>query len=43
MKNDFKLYTKVGTTGLKIVPVISINKKLLTTGQGTLESPLEVQ
>ena len=42
MKNDFKLYTKVGTTNLKIIPVISINKNLLTTGTGTIENPLEV-
>ncbi len=43
MKNDFKLYTKVATTELKIIPVISIDKNLLTTGEGTIESPLEVQ
>ena len=43
MKNDFKLYTKVATTELKIVPVISIDKNLLITGKGTLDSPLEVQ
>lgn len=43
MKNDFKLYTKVATTELKIVPVISIDKSLLTAGKGTKDSPLEVQ
>ena len=42
MKNDFKLYTKVATTNLRVIPVISINKNLLTAGAGTIESPLEV-
>lgn len=42
MKNDFKLYTKVATTNLRVIPVISINKDLITGGKGTLESPLEV-
>lgn len=43
MQNDFKLYTKVSTSNLKIVPVISIKKELLTKGNGTLESPYEVE
>lgn len=42
MKNDFKLYTEVATTNLRVIPVISINKNLLTQGDGTKESPLEV-
>lgn len=42
MKNDFKLYTKVATTNLNVIPVISINKNILTTGNGTLENPWEV-
>lgn len=42
MKNDFKLYTEVATTNLRVIPVISINKNILTTGDGTLENPLEV-
>lgn len=43
MQNDFKLYTKASTSNLKIVPVISIKKELLTKGNGTLESPYEVE
>lgn len=42
MRNNFELYTKVGTSNLNVVPVISINKNLLTTGTGTIDSPLEV-
>lgn len=42
MRNNFELYTKVGTSNLNVVPVISINKDLLTTGEGTINSPLEV-
>ena len=42
MSNDFKVYTKIGVTNLKIVPVISINKNLLEEGEGTKENPLEV-
>lgn len=41
-QNDFKLYTKVSTTNLKIVPVISIKKNMLTQGNGSIENPLEV-
>lgn len=41
MQNDFKLYTKISTTNLKIVPVIAIKKDLLT-GIGTISSPYEV-
>ncbi len=43
MQNDFKVYTKVSTTNLKIVPVIAIKKDLLTAGNGTKDSPYEVQ
>lgn len=42
MRNNFELYTKVGTSNLNVVPVISINKDLLTIGEGTLNNPLEV-
>ena len=42
MQNDFKVYTKVSTTNLKIVPVIAIKKDLLTAGNGTKDSPYEV-
>lgn len=42
MRNNFELYTKVGTSNLNVVPVISINKELLTTGDGTINNPLEV-
>ncbi len=42
MQNDFKVYTKVSTTNLKVVPVIAIKKDLLTTGSGTKDSPYEV-
>ena len=42
MRNNFEVYTKVSTSNLNVVPVISINKNLLTTGIGTIESPLEV-
>lgn len=42
MRSDFKLYTKIATTNLNIIPVISINKNLLTSGEGTLANPLEV-
>lgn len=41
MTNDFKLYTKNATNKLKIVPTISINKEILTSGEGTKDSPLE--
>jgi len=41
MQNDFKVYTKVSTTNLKIVPVIAIKKDLITS-IGTKEDPCEV-
>ena len=43
IRNNFEIYTKVSTSNLNVVPVISINKNLLTTGIGSLESPLEVE
>lgn len=43
MRNDFKLYTNVANASLKIVPVLSIEKDKLTKGNGTLESPYEVE
>lgn len=42
MQNDFKTYTKLSTSNLKIVPVISIKRDLLVNGNGTMESPWEV-
>lgn len=42
MRSNFELYTKVGTSNLNVVPVISINRDLLTIGNGTIDSPLEV-
>lgn len=42
MKNDFKPYPEVSTTNLRVIPVISINKNILTSGIGTINSPLEV-
>ncbi len=43
MTNDFKLYTKNATSKLKIVPVITIDKKILTSGDGSQSSPLEAK
>jgi len=43
MNNNFKVYTEIAVKELKIVPVISINKNILTEGKGTKESPLEVK
>lgn len=43
MQNDFKLYTKNSSTSLKIVPVISINKDILTKGNGSKDTPWEVE
>lgn len=43
MQNDFKIYTKVSTSNLKIIPAIAIKKEQLTSvGTGTKENPLEV-
>ena len=43
MQDDYKVYTKVSTTTLKIVPTITLDKSLLTKGAGTIESPYEVE
>jgi len=43
MNNNFKVYAEIAVKELKIVPVISINKDILTEGKGTKESPLEVK
>lgn len=43
IQNDFKFYTKISTGNLNIVPVISIKKDLLINGNGTNESPWEVE
>lgn len=43
MQNDFRLYTKIATSDLKIIPVISIRKDILTKGNGSIDSPYEVQ
>lgn len=42
MQKDFRIYTKISTTNLKIVPVIAIKKDLLLKGNGTKETPYEV-
>lgn len=42
-QNDYKLYTKSSSTSLKIVPVITLDKNILTKGNGTITSPLEVE
>lgn len=42
ISNSFKVYTKNGTSNLKIVPTIEIEKELLKKGNGTLDSPFEV-
>ena len=41
MQSDFRAYTKVSTTSLKVIPVIAINKESLT-GVGTKDSPYEI-
>ena len=43
MQDDYKIYTKVSTTNLRIIPVISLNKDLLTKGNGSIDSPYEVE
>ena len=43
MQDDYKVYTKVSTTNLKIIPTISIEKSLLTKGNGTENNPYEVE
>lgn len=42
MNNNFKVTTKKSTETLSIIPVISINKNILSKGNGTIESPYEV-
>lgn len=42
MKNDFRVYTETASSNLRVIPVISINKDLLTKGIGTKDNPLEV-
>lgn len=42
INNNFKLVTRNATTNLKVIPVISINKDLITNGEGTIDNPLEV-
>ena len=41
-QNNFKLVTRNATTNLKTIPVISIDKKLITGGDGTIDNPWEV-
>lgn len=43
MQNNFKIYTKEANSKLKIVPVIEIDKNLLTKGNGTIDSPFEME
>ena len=41
-QNNFKLVTRNSTANLKIIPVISIDKNLITGGDGSIDNPLEV-
>ena len=43
INEDKKLYTRQISTELNVVPVISIEKKLLTKGNGTSDSPYEME
>ena len=43
MQDDYKVYTKVSTTNLRIIPTTSIEKSLLTKGNGTENNPYEVE
>ena len=43
IEKNKKLYTKGINNKLNIVPTISINKTLLTKGNGTINSPLEME
>ena len=43
MQDDYKVYNKVSTTNLRIIPVISLDKALLTKGNGLIDSPYEVE
>ncbi len=42
MNNNFKVTNTTLTDELSIIPVISINKNILSKGNGTIESPYEV-
>lgn len=42
MNNNFKVTTTKSTENLSIIPVISINKNILSKGNGTTQSPYEV-
>ncbi len=43
VNSNQKLTTKYITNNLKVVPVISLSKELLTEGNGTIESPYEME
>ena len=43
MQDDYKVYTKISTTNLRIIPTTSIEKSLLTKGNGTENNPYEVE
>lgn len=43
MQDDYKVYNKASTTNLRIIPVISLDKALLTKGNGLIDSPYEVE
>ena len=43
VKNNGTLYGKSSTSTSKVVPTISINKNILTKGNGTIESPYEME
>ena len=38
-----KVYGRTSTTALKVVPAISLDKSLLTKGEGTIDSPYEIE
>ena len=41
--NSQKLFTKSIQTKVNVVPTISIDKELLTKGNGTINSPYEME
>ena len=43
IQSDKKLYTKQISSKSNVVPTISLDKDLLTKGNGTIDSPYEVQ
>ena len=43
INNNQKLYTKNIQTKINVVPAISLDKELLTKGNGTMNSPYEME